>query len=174
MSKELDDYLVHSWGKGLENKRKEKEYNARYYREHKYKWLKPEQKSMTERVRDYQESLLDQGKSYTIERPTQHDLSYEQREAYIKDVNKRYPSNFLSDLFDKHVINTFSTTSYGGPTYTSSTTIVKPGEYRQQVKQVQKKVKEAKDFVENLGNIAIGKVMRAHIHTRSFLRNFFN
>lgn len=175
MSKELDDYLVHSWGKGLENKRKEKEYNARYYREHKYKWLKPGQKSMSERVQDYHEQLLDEGRAVVIDRPKQQGLSDEQIEAYKNDVDSRYPSNFFSDLLDKKVSTVYDVNYYlQKDSDISSQTILRPGPFRKQAKQVQKKVKEAKDFVENLGNIAIGRVMRASVHTKSFLRKFFS
>lgn len=40
MHKKYEEALQHSWGKSPENKRREKEYNARYYQEHKEKWLK--------------------------------------------------------------------------------------------------------------------------------------
>lgn len=38
MRNEFDDILVHSWGTSPEQKRREKEYNAKYYKAHKYKW----------------------------------------------------------------------------------------------------------------------------------------
>ena len=36
----MNDYLEHSWGKKPEQKAREKEYNAEYYRKHKDKWKK--------------------------------------------------------------------------------------------------------------------------------------
>lgn len=134
------DTLQHSWGTKPEQKKREKEYNAKYYQEHKEKWLNTN-RPLTDTISGYQDALLDNGQSYKVTKwrslnTNGSDSISDQMDEQIRSANRRHggPGRRVMTSADY----------FSGSNAISTTTFVKPTTNRKQIRATDKAINELK------------------------------